>query len=109
MKILVYHMFLEDTSLIKPCLLLRIHSPPQSFGTKALLLFLCLCCRCYIKFYDSPSKSTTDEDDDMAKLLPSQKKKMRQKQRKAEARAKKVLPFVSVPSGDSSFLNVFLY
>jgi tetratricopeptide (TPR) repeat protein len=45
--------------------------------------------RCYIKFYDSPSKSTTDEDDDMAKLLPSQKKKMRQKQRKAEARAKK--------------------
>ncbi|PON58919.1 N-terminal acetyltransferase A, auxiliary subunit [Trema orientale] len=41
------------------------------------------------KLYDSPSKSTTEEDDDMSKLLPSQKKKMRQKQRKAEARAKK--------------------
>ncbi|BAT98535.1 hypothetical protein LR48_Vigan406s014400 [Vigna angularis] len=45
--------------------------------------------RCYIKLHDSPPKSTAEEDDDMAKLLPSQKKKMRQKQRKAEARAKK--------------------
>ncbi|GMN37279.1 hypothetical protein TIFTF001_006685 [Ficus carica] len=45
--------------------------------------------RCYIKLYDSPSKSTAEEDDDMSKLLPSQKKKLRQKQRKAEARAKK--------------------
>ncbi|KAF3450798.1 hypothetical protein FNV43_RR06887 [Rhamnella rubrinervis] len=45
--------------------------------------------RCYIKLYDSPSKSTAEEDDDMSKLLPSQKKKMRQRQRKAEARAKK--------------------
>ncbi|KAJ7962937.1 N-alpha-acetyltransferase 16, NatA auxiliary subunit [Quillaja saponaria] len=45
--------------------------------------------RCYIKLYDSPSKSTAEEDGDMSKLLPSQKKKMRQKQRKAEARAKK--------------------
>lgn len=48
-------------------------------------------CRCYIKLYDSPPKSTAEEDDDMSKMLPSQKKKMRQKQRKAEARAKKVL------------------
>ncbi|XP_043726271.1 N-terminal acetyltransferase A complex auxiliary subunit NAA15-like [Telopea speciosissima] len=45
--------------------------------------------RCYIKLYDSPPKSATEEDDEMSKLLPSQKKKMRQKQRKAEARAKK--------------------
>ncbi|KAF7814310.1 N-terminal acetyltransferase A complex auxiliary subunit NAA15 [Senna tora] len=45
--------------------------------------------RCYIKLYDSPTKSTAEENDDMSKLLPSQKKKMRQKQRKAEARAKK--------------------
>ncbi|GMH15945.1 hypothetical protein Nepgr_017786 [Nepenthes gracilis] len=45
--------------------------------------------RCYIKLFDSPPKSATDDDDEMAKLLPSQKKKMRQKQRKAEARAKK--------------------
>lgn len=45
--------------------------------------------RCYIKLYDTPSKSTADEDDEMSKLPPSQKKKMRQKQRKAEARAKK--------------------
>lgn len=45
--------------------------------------------RCYIKLFDSPSKSGTEEDEEMTKLLPSQKKKMRQKQRKAEARAKK--------------------
>ncbi|XP_057451305.1 N-terminal acetyltransferase A complex auxiliary subunit NAA15-like [Lotus japonicus] len=45
--------------------------------------------RCYIKLHDSPPKSTAEEDDDMSKLLPSQKKKLRQKQRKAEARAKK--------------------
>jgi hypothetical protein len=50
-----------------------------------------LCCRCYIKLHDSPPKSTAEEDDDMSKLPPSQKKKMRQKLRKAEARAKKVL------------------
>ncbi|KAL9323139.1 hypothetical protein ACSQ67_011192 [Phaseolus vulgaris] len=45
--------------------------------------------RCYIKLHDCPPKSTAEEDNDMSKLLPSQKKKMRQKQRKAEARAKK--------------------
>lgn len=45
--------------------------------------------RCYIKLYDCPSKSSTEEDEEMSRLLPSQKKKMRQKQRKAEARAKK--------------------
>ncbi|XP_034696191.1 N-terminal acetyltransferase A complex auxiliary subunit NAA15 isoform X1 [Vitis riparia] len=45
--------------------------------------------RCYIKLYDSPSKSAAEEEDEMSRLLPSQKKKMRQKQRKAEARAKK--------------------
>ncbi|KAG4955373.1 hypothetical protein JHK85_041753 [Glycine max] len=46
-------------------------------------------CRCYIELHDSPPKLTTEEDNDLSKLLPSQKKKMRQKQRKAEARAKK--------------------
>ncbi|KAL9244661.1 hypothetical protein vseg_018417 [Gypsophila vaccaria] len=45
--------------------------------------------RCYIKLFDSPSKSQADEDEEMSKLLPSQKKKLKQKQRKAEARAKK--------------------
>ncbi|XP_077212035.1 N-terminal acetyltransferase A complex auxiliary subunit NAA15-like [Tasmannia lanceolata] len=45
--------------------------------------------RCYIRLYDSPSKSTTEEDEEMSRLPPSQKKKLRQKQRKAEARAKK--------------------
>ncbi|XP_050384710.1 N-terminal acetyltransferase A complex auxiliary subunit NAA15 [Argentina anserina] len=45
--------------------------------------------RCYLKLYDTPVKSTSEEDDDMSKLMPSQKKKLRQKQRKAEARAKK--------------------
>uniref|UniRef100_A0A1D1XV89 N-alpha-acetyltransferase 16, NatA auxiliary subunit n=1 Tax=Anthurium amnicola TaxID=1678845 RepID=A0A1D1XV89_9ARAE len=45
--------------------------------------------RCYIKLYDTPTKSATEEDDETSKLLPSQKKKLRQKQKKAEARAKK--------------------
>ncbi|CAL5210657.1 unnamed protein product [Lathyrus oleraceus] len=43
----------------------------------------------YIKLHDFPPKSTTEEDEHMSNLLPSQKKKLRQKQRKAEARAKK--------------------
>ncbi|KAF9690047.1 hypothetical protein SADUNF_Sadunf01G0155300 [Salix dunnii] len=46
--------------------------------------------RCYIKLFDSPPKSTAEEDDEMSKLPSSQRKKMRQKQKKAEARAKKV-------------------
>ncbi|KAL0441577.1 UNVERIFIED_CONTAM: N-terminal acetyltransferase A complex auxiliary subunit NAA15 [Sesamum radiatum] len=45
--------------------------------------------KCYLKLYDSPSKSSAEEDEEMSKLPPSQKKKLRQKQRKAEARAKK--------------------
>ncbi|KAL4589164.1 hypothetical protein LXL04_002068 [Taraxacum kok-saghyz] len=45
--------------------------------------------RCYIKLYDSPPTSSTEEDDELAKMPASQKKKLRQKQRKAEARAKK--------------------
>ncbi|KAD2806185.1 hypothetical protein E3N88_39562 [Mikania micrantha] len=45
--------------------------------------------RCYIKLHNSPSKSSTGEEDELAKLPASQKKKLRQKQRKAEARAKK--------------------
>nr|XP_043614769.1 N-terminal acetyltransferase A complex auxiliary subunit NAA15 isoform X2 [Erigeron canadensis] len=45
--------------------------------------------RCYLKLYDTPSKSSTEEDDELAKLPAAQKKKLRQKQRKAEARAKK--------------------
>ncbi|KAF5758183.1 putative transferase [Helianthus annuus] len=45
--------------------------------------------KCYIKLYDTPSKSSTEEEDELAKLPASQKKKLRQKQRKAEARAKK--------------------
>lgn len=52
-------------------------------------LFTDWCGRCYIKLYDSPQKSSAEEDDEMAKLPASQKKKLRQKQRKAEARAKK--------------------
>ncbi|KAL5072633.1 hypothetical protein RYX36_011617 [Vicia faba] len=43
----------------------------------------------YIKLHDFPPKSTTEEDEHMLNLLPSQKKKLRQKQRKAEAKAKK--------------------
>ena len=47
-------------------------------------------CRCYIKLFDSPSKSMAEEEEEMSKLPPSQRKKMKQKQKKAEARAKKV-------------------
>ncbi|KAL5576384.1 hypothetical protein UlMin_018083 [Ulmus minor] len=59
--------------------------------------------RCYIKLYDSPPKSTADEDDEMSKLLPSQKKKLRQKQRKAEARAKKEAEGKNEESNASNF------
>lgn len=55
----------------------------------------CLYIRCYLKLYDSPLKSASEEDDEMSKLPPSQKKKLKQKLRKAEARAKKVLKFAS--------------
>ncbi|XP_021848124.1 N-terminal acetyltransferase A complex auxiliary subunit NAA15 [Spinacia oleracea] len=61
----------------------RLHS--QSYFQKAAAGAI----RCYIKLFDAPSKSATEEDEEMSKLLPSQKKKLRQKQRKAEARAKK--------------------
>ena len=46
--------------------------------------------RCYLKLHDTP-KSTAEEDE-MSKLAPAQKKKMK-KQKKAEARAKKVRIF----------------
>ncbi|KAL3511819.1 hypothetical protein ACH5RR_024536 [Cinchona calisaya] len=49
----------------------------------------CGAVRCYMKLYDSPSKSSVEEEDGMSKLPPSQRKKLRQKQKKAEARAKK--------------------
>jgi peptide alpha-N-acetyltransferase len=45
--------------------------------------------RCYVKLYDSPPKSTTEQDDEMSKLPAAQKKKLKAKQRKADARAKK--------------------
>lgn len=74
------------------------------------LLFTCsllLSCRCYIMLYDSPPKSSIEEDDEMAKLPASQKKKIRQKQRKAVARTKKVLQFISCTSGSSILLFVY--
>lgn len=51
--------------------------------------------RCYLKLHDSPK--STSEEDDMSKLAPAQKKKMK-KQKKAEARAKKVSAFSNLPS-----------
>lgn len=72
-------------------------------------MYLNLRCRCYIKLYDSPPKSSTGEDDDMSNLLPSQKKKMRQRQRKAEARAKKVLWFIIVVVVGGFLFVDFLY
>ncbi|KAK4479629.1 hypothetical protein RD792_015155 [Penstemon davidsonii] len=61
----------------------RLHS--HSYFRKAASRAI----KCYLKLYDSPSKSSAEEDEEMSKLPPSQKKKLRQKQRKAEARAKK--------------------
>nr|CAB3477629.1 unnamed protein product [Digitaria exilis] len=45
--------------------------------------------RCYMKLHDTPTKSSTEENDEMSKLPPAQRKKLRQKQKKAEARAKR--------------------
>ncbi|KAL6614916.1 hypothetical protein ACP70R_037186 [Stipagrostis hirtigluma subsp. patula] len=45
--------------------------------------------RCYMKLFDSPAKSSTEENDEISKLPPAQRKKLRQKQKKAEARAKR--------------------
>ncbi|KAL6842778.1 hypothetical protein ACP4OV_027622 [Aristida adscensionis] len=45
--------------------------------------------RCYMKLYDSPAKSSAEENDEISKLPPAQRKKLRQKQKKAEARAKR--------------------
>ena len=43
-----------------------------------------------MKLHDSPSKSSAEESDEMSKLPAAQRKKLRQKQKKAEARAKRV-------------------
>jgi hypothetical protein len=48
-------------------------------------------CRCYMKLHDSPTKSSKEENDEISKLPPAQRKKLRQKQKKAEARAKRVI------------------
>ncbi|CAN4086801.1 unnamed protein product [Withania somnifera] len=61
----------------------RLHS--DAYFRKAA----CGAIRCYLKLYDSPLKSASEEVDAMSKLPPSQKKKLKQKLRKAEARAKK--------------------
>lgn len=47
-------------------------------------------CRCYMKLHDSPLKSSAEENDELSKLPAAQRKKLRQKQKKAEARAKRV-------------------
>ena len=47
--------------------------------------------RCYIKLHDSPPKAALEEAEAaVAGLPPAERKKMRQKLRKAEAKAKKV-------------------
>lgn len=61
----------------------RLHSHPYFHKSAAAAI------RCYMKLYDSPPKSTTEEEDEMSKLLPAQRRKLRQKQRKEEARIKK--------------------
>ncbi|KAL8477475.1 hypothetical protein ACS0TY_029679 [Phlomoides rotata] len=49
----------------------------------------CFTCIWYLKLNDSPAKSSAEEDEEILKLPSSQKKKSRQKHRRAEARAKK--------------------
>lgn len=49
-----------------------------------------------MKLHDAPLKLTNEESDEMSKLPPSQRKKLRQKQKKAEARAKKVISHASL-------------
>jgi N-alpha-acetyltransferase 15/16, NatA auxiliary subunit len=44
-----------------------------------------------MKLHDSPAKTLMEENDEMSKLPPAQRKKLRQKQKKAEARAKRVI------------------
>eukprot|EP00850_Spirogloea_muscicola_P006280 SM000029S10575 [mRNA] locus=s29:885212:893102:- [translate_table: standard] len=47
--------------------------------------------RCYLEIFDAPPKTSADDDDALLQSMsPSERKKLRQKQRKAEARAKKV-------------------
>jgi len=47
--------------------------------------------RCYVKLYDSPPKAAAEEQEAAVASLPAaERKKMRQKLRKAEAKAKKV-------------------
>lgn len=65
-------------------------SDPSFFLTFKLI------CRCYLRLYDYPSKSSAEEDEEMSRLPASHKKKLRQKQRKAEARAKKVINFADL-------------
>ena len=48
--------------------------------------------RCYIRLHDSPPKAAAEEEEAAVAGLPSaERKKMRQKLRKAEAKAKKVI------------------
>ncbi|XP_009778993.1 N-terminal acetyltransferase A complex auxiliary subunit NAA15 [Nicotiana tabacum] len=75
----------------------RLHS--HAYFRKAA----CGAIRCYLKLYDSPLKSASEEDDEMSKLPPSQKKKLKQKLRKAEARAKKE---ADVKNEESNAANV---
>ncbi|KAL8520154.1 hypothetical protein ACS0TY_010901 [Phlomoides rotata] len=68
-------------------LLLELHS--HSYFHKAIARAI----RWYLKLNDSPAKSSSEEDEEISKFPPTQKKKSRQKQRRVEARAKKVINF----------------
>lgn len=63
-----------------------------------------------MKLHDSPTKSSTEENDEMSKLPPAQRKKLRQKQKKAEARAKRVISahIGSMFTQFSDFVPIFL-
>lgn len=61
----------------------RLHSFP--FFKKAAVGAI----RCYLKLYDSPPKAAVEEEAEFMSLPSSERKKIRAKQRKLEARAKK--------------------
>jgi hypothetical protein len=61
-----------------------------------------------MKLHDSPAKTLTEENDEISKLPPAQRKKLRQKQKKAEARAKRVISQALFKWLFFSYLPLFL-
>lgn len=81
-----------------------VSMPPEIFSScvRVVARKPCFCClvkgclhfhsRCYIQLHDSPPKAAAEEEEAAVAGLPSaERKKIRQRLRKAEAKAKKVI------------------